>query len=81
MSGENTLFHSSLLTPHHLLLTVLNSARKIPHRIRPAPIHPHSPILSPSQNQAKKAAKTGSMDRMIAVRVGVVRAWAQVCPR
>jgi hypothetical protein len=46
--------------------------------MHPAPIHPQGPILSSIQNQAKKAAKTGSMERMIAVRVGEVRAWAQV---
>jgi len=54
------------------------SAMRIPARMHPAPIHPQGPILSPIQNQAKKAAKTGSMERMIAVRVGEVRAWAQV---
>lgn len=49
-----------------------NSEMRSPRIITPPPATPAMPIRSPARTYAKRAAITGSIEKMTALRVGVV---------
>src|SRR5450759_4121681 len=55
-----------------------NSTNKIPAKIRAAPAAARTESTSPARRKDVIQAKTGSSEKIRAVRVGVVNCWAQL---